>query len=90
MEVQMTYQGDPNNPRRPEDYIDRAPTSGGTGAILGGIAIIAVLALLIFSFTGDRSGDPVTPRSPGATAPTTTAPPANKPAPAPVPATKPQ
>ena len=85
----MTYQGDPNNPRRPDEYIDRAPTGSPTGFIIGGLAVLGVLALLMFGYSGDRSGDPVTPRSPGATAPTT-APPANKPVPAPVPATKPQ
>ena len=85
----MTYQGDPNHPRRPDDYIDRAPSSSSAGAVLGGLAVLGIIALLIFSFAGDRSGDPVTPRSPGATAPTT-APPTNKPVPAPVPATKPQ
>jgi hypothetical protein len=83
----MTYQGDPNSPRRPDDYIDRAPSISSAGFIIGGLAVLGVLALLMFGFSGDRSGDPVTPRSPGAMAPTT-APPANKPAPAPT--TKPQ
>jgi hypothetical protein len=84
----MTNQGDPNSPRRPDDYVDRAP-SNSAGLIIGGLAVLGVLAFLMFGFSGDRSGDPVTPRSPGATVPTT-APPANKPVPAPVPATKPQ
>jgi hypothetical protein len=79
----MTYQGDPSNPRRPDDYLDRAPSNSSAGLIIGGLAVLGVLALLVFSFSGDRSGDPVTPRSPGATAPTTATPPANKPAPAP-------
>jgi hypothetical protein len=82
----MTYQRDPD-PRRSDDYIDRAPSRSNTLPIIGGIVALGVLALLIFSFAGDRSGDPVTPRSPGATAPTTTPPP-NKP-PASAPATKP-
>jgi hypothetical protein len=65
----MTYQGDPNSPRRPDDYINRAATS--SSAVIGGLAIIGLLAFLIFAFSGDRTGDPVTPRSPGATAPST-------------------
>jgi hypothetical protein len=76
----MAYQGDPNDPRRPDDYIDRAPSNSGAGVFLGGIAIIAVIALLIFSFAGDRTGDPVTPRSPGAAAPTAAPPTAPTPA----------
>jgi hypothetical protein len=67
----MTFQDDPNSPRRPNDYIDRAPTSFSAAAVVGGLAIIGVLAFLIFSFSGDRTGDPLTPRSPGAIAPTT-------------------
>ena len=82
----MTYQGDPNSPRRPEEYIDRAPSNTSAGLIIGGLAVLGVLAVLMFGFSGDRSGDPVTPRSPGTTAPTTV------PAPnmTPPPATKPQ
>ena len=83
----MTYQGDANTPRPRDDYIDRAPSNTSAGLIIGGLAVLGVVALLIFGFSGDRSGDPVTPRSPGAIAPTTV-PPANTPAPAP--ATKPQ
>jgi hypothetical protein len=78
----MTYQGDLHDPRRSQDYIDRAPSSSSALPIIGGIVALGVLTLLIFSFAGDRTGDPVIPRSPGATAPTT-APPANKPPPAP-------
>ena len=74
----MTYQGDPHDPRRSQDYIDRAPSSSMALPIIGGILALGVLALLISSFAGgDRTGDPVTPRSPGATAPTTA--PATKP-----------
>jgi hypothetical protein len=84
----MTFQGDPNTPKRADDYIDRAPSDSSAGIIIGALAVLGVLALLIFGFSGDRSGDPVTPRSPGATAPTTVTPgPGNTPAPAP--ATKP-
>lgn len=84
----MTYQSDPNSPRRPDDYIDRAPTNSGAGAVIGGLAVLGVIALLIFGFSGDRTSEPVTPRSPGATAPTTAPPPGNKPAPTPAPGTK--
>jgi hypothetical protein len=85
----MTYQGDPQDPRRSQDYIDDRRMN--FGPIIGGLASLGVLALLIFSFVGAErttTGDPVTPRSSGATAPTTA--PANKPAPPPAPATKPQ
>ena len=73
----MTDQRDPNDPRR--DYIRRGEGSYSVGAIVGALALVFVLALLLFSFTGDRTGDPVTPRSPGANAPTTTTPPAATP-----------
>jgi hypothetical protein len=74
----MTTQGDPNR-RRPGDYLRRDDGSWGMGAVVGVLAIAAILGFLIFGLGGDRPGDPVTPRSPGANAPTTTTPPATKP-----------
>jgi hypothetical protein len=78
----MTNQGDPLDPRRSQDYIDRAPSSANALPIIGGIVALGVLVLLVLSFTGHPTGDPVTPRSAGATAPTA-APAANTPTPAP-------
>jgi len=74
----MTTQGDPNR-RRPGDYLRRDDGSWGMGAVVGVLAIAAVLGLLFIGLSGDRQGDPVTPRSPGATAPTTTTPPPTAP-----------
>jgi len=86
----MTYQRDPDGQRRPRDYIRRDDGSWNVGAILAGLAALALVVFLISSLANDRMGDPVTPRSPGATAPTTTTVPGNTPpAPAPTPA-KPQ
>lgn len=85
----MTYQGDPRDPRRSDDYIDQAPSNANALPIIGGVVALGVLVFLIFSFAADRPiGDPVIPRSPGATAPTT-APPATK-APATAPGSKAQ
>lgn len=77
----MTYQRDPGR-RRPTDYIRREDGTWGVGTIVAALAIFSVFAFLVFSFTGERIGDPVTPRSPGATAPQTSpqpAPPATTP-----------
>jgi hypothetical protein len=85
----MTYQGDPQAPRRTQHYIDDRRMN--FGPVIGGLAVLGVLALLIFSLVGAErttTGDPVTPRSSGATAPTTA--PASRSAPTPAPATKPQ
>ena len=70
----MTYQRDPDGRRRPSDYVRRDDGTWSVGTVFAGLAILGVVAFLIFSFAGDRTGDPVTPRSPGATAPTTTTP----------------
>jgi hypothetical protein len=75
----MTTQGDPNR-RRPDDYLRRDDAGRwGIGAVVGVLAVAAILGFLIFGLGGDRTGDPVTPRSPGANAPTTTTPPATTP-----------
>jgi hypothetical protein len=74
----MTTQGDPNR-RSPGDYLRRDDGSWGMGAVVGVLAIAAILGFLIIGLNGDRTGDPVTPRSPGANAPTTTAPPPTAP-----------
>jgi hypothetical protein len=80
----MASQGDSNDPKRTDSYIDHAPSGSNTLPIIGGLVALGVLALLIFSLAGDRpTGDPVTPRSPGATAPTGAPPTATTPAPTP-------
>ena len=76
----MTNQSDPQDPNRPRDYIDNYQERRGIGAILGALVIIAILGFLFFGLSNDRSGDPVTPRSPGATAPTAAPPAATPPA----------
>jgi hypothetical protein len=78
----MTSQRNPNGRRA---YGRREDGSWSVGALMAGLAALAVVILIAASMLGDRTGDPVTPRSPGATAPTTTLP-TNTPAPA----TKPQ
>jgi hypothetical protein len=79
----MTYPGDPNTPRRPGDYIDRAPSSSTAAPVVGGLAVLAVIVVLIFSFA-DRHPSPTTNTSgtsvqPKTTAPAPTTPPATKP-----------
>ena len=70
----MTYQRDPSERGR-----STSNRTWGTGSVLTGLALLGLIAFLIFSFTGDRMGDAVTPRSPGATSPTTATPPASTP-----------
>jgi hypothetical protein len=80
----MTSQRDPDSRR----FGRREDGSWSVGAFLAGLAALVVVIFLAASILSDRTGDPVTPRSPGATAPTTVTPsPGNTPAPAP--ATKP-
>ena len=84
----MTYQRDPDAPR-PRDYLRRDDGTWNPSGIIIGLAAVALVVVLIASLAGERIGDPVTPRSPEATAPTTTTPPLNR-TPTPAPATKPQ
>jgi hypothetical protein len=85
----MTFQRDPDGPRRPRDYIRRDDGTWNPTGIIVGLAALALVVYLISSLANDRLGDPMTPQSPGATAPNTTTVPANRPNPAPPPA-KPQ
>ena len=84
----MTNQRDPDSRYRAREYIRRDDGTWNAGGIIVGLAALAVVVVLIASFAEVRTGDPVTPRSPGATAPTTVPPPNRTPTPAP--ATKPQ
>jgi hypothetical protein len=72
----MTTQGDPNRGRPSENIRRDDAGRWGIGAVVGVLAVAAILGFLIFGLGGDRTGDPVTPRNPGANAPTTTTPPA--------------
>jgi len=73
----MPNQRDADRSRRSADYIRRDDGTWGMGKIVAGFAFLGIMAALIFIFAGERTGDPVTPRSPGATSkptPSTTQP----------------
>ena len=76
----MAHQRDPDTPHRLDEHTERAPRGSAAASVIGSLAVVAVIAYVIFVFSGDRAGDPVAPRSPGATAPTA-APPTNTPTP---------
>ena len=73
----MTYQ-DPDNPRRPNDYIDRMGGGLGWAPIALGIVFVVVLGYLIFGSSwqaeqptsGPRTEAPKTAPTPPAPAPT--------------------
>jgi hypothetical protein len=78
----MAHQRDPGDRRRSQNYIRNDDGRWGMRTFLGALALLAILGFLVFAYSGDQTGDPVTPRSPGATAPTTapsTTPPATTP-----------
>ena len=85
----MAQQRHPDTPHRLNEYTERAPRGSAAASVIGSLAVVAVIAYVIFVFSGNRAGDPVALRSPSATAPTT-APPSNTPTPTPPSPTKPQ
>jgi hypothetical protein len=67
----MAHQRDPDDPRRDDDTRLARAGTWPVAAFIGALAVVAILGFLMYSSSGERSSEPVTPRSPGATAPTT-------------------
>ena len=61
----MTYQHNPEGRRRATEYIRREDGSWSLGGILAGLAAIAVVVVLIFSFAADRHPDNATTNTGG-------------------------